>query len=774
MRSSVTLELKGPGIHVGGVRAFFWKLASEFRLAGWAANSSEGILLRLEGSDEQLSSFIRSIPSSVPAAFQLRHVCVLQREPAVPDEKCLPNFSILDPPENTPEVRPDLKACDDCVKEAFDPASRRFCYPFFSCAGCGPAYSLSVRSPFTRRNTSLTAFPMCRDCQTEKDHGDPRHQNSELLACPLCGPQFFLLDMYGDLITDSNPLCQAREALSHGEILAVQSLYGGFQLFTDALNPDTIQRLRRKRKLPNRPLCVIIRTLETVRKFCVCSEEEARLLSSPEAPFLLLRKKPDCSLPELISPDTDTLAVGLPSSLQEKLLFEHQGDPGLPPPFEVLVTCGDNRPGKAECQDIDDVFNRLMAYTDKFLCHDLKTGHTCQSSICEIYQGRTFFHRRARGYVPKSIVIKNSLPRIVGAFGCDSRAAVALGVRDRIIPSQAFGSLDGGNETAVLADMLERFTCLFDQVPELMVCDMDRDSFSARACTDFADLHDLPLITVQTHHAHALACMAEHSLKHALALVMNGGSPGPDGSIWGAECLEARMDGFSRLASFRPLPLTRGRPARLFLAYLIAAHADPSDELLSRIGADRAEYELWRNQPGLHPMPNCSPFLLANAVCAGLGIISDFCSYPERALLLLRKYAGRFTAGTRIPDNISIEFQFKYSEENGFRQIDWTDTMLNLARIRTVSESDKILFAEAFYNALAESMLAMSLFAESRTGLRDIVLSGSMFLDPILCAKTRARLESRSFKVFTHVNLAGDESCVPVGQVYAAGETAEN
>ena len=100
--------------------------------------------------------------------------------------------------------------------------------------------------------------------------------------------------------------------------------------------------------------------------------------------------------------------------------------------------------------------------------------------------------------------------------------------------------------------------------------------------------------------------------------------------------------------------------------------------------------------------------------------------------------------------------------------------MLNLSRIRTVSESDKVLFAEAFYNALAESMLAMSLFAESRTGLRDIVLSGSLFLDPILCAKTRARLESRSFKVFTHVNLAGDESCVPVGQVYAAGETAEN
>ena len=773
MKSSVTLELKGPGIRAGGVRAFFWTLVSKLRLAGWAAKSKEGILLRLEGNDEQLSSFIRSLPSSVPGSFRLRSVCVIQREPSIPDDKCLQGFRILDSPSVLPEIRPDLMACPDCVKDALDPSSRRFCYPFFSCADCGPGYSLAIRSPFTRQNSSLTAFPLCADCREDRKLGEPRLQHAELLACPRCGPQFFLLDMYGDLITDSNPLCQAREALHDGEILAVQSLYGGFQLFADALNSDTIQRLRRKRKLPTRPLCVVMRDLETVRKFCVCSDDEARLLSSPETPQVILRKRPDCTLPEMISPDTDTLAVGLPSSLPEKLLFEHQGGPGMPPPFEVLVTCGDNRPGKAECQDIDDIFNRLMAFTDKFLCHDLKTGLACQPSICEIYQGRTFFHRRARGDVPRSIVVKERFPRVVGAFGCDSHAAVALGAGNCIVPSQPLGSLESKKQASVLLDMFERFTWLFDQVPDIMVCDMDRNSFSARACTDFADQHDLPLITVQTHHAHALACMAEHHLNHSLALVMNGGSIGPDGSVWGSECIEARMDGFSRMASFRPHPLTRGRPARLFLAYLIASHVEPSDELLGRLGADRSEYELWRNQAGSNCVPNCSPLLLVNAVCAGLGIISDFCTYSDRALLLLRRYASRYTPGTPIPDNISVEFQFKYSEENGFRQIDWTDTMLSLSRIRNISENDKVLFAQAFYNALAESMLAMSLFAETRTGLREVVLSGSLFQDPILCAKTRARLESRSFKVFTHVNLAGDESCVPVGQVYAAGEAAD-
>ena len=772
MKSSVTLELKG-AVHSGGVRAFFWKLAAETGLTGWIANSKEGVLLRLEGFDKQLSSFIRSLPVLVPGAFRLRSVCVIQREPSVPDDKCLPSFRILDPAGGSPEILPDRMVCDTCVAEALEPSSRRYCYPFFSCADCGPCYSLALRSPFLRRNTSLTAFPICADCQEDKNTGVPRYRDSELLACPRCGPQLFLLDMYGDLVTDANPLCQAREALQNGEILAVQSLYGGFQLFADALNPDTVLRLRRKRKLPTRPLCVMMRNLEIVRKYCECSEEEARLMASPETPLLLLRKKPDCSLPDLISPDTDMLAVGLPSSLLEKLLFEHQGNPGLPHPFDVLVSCGDNRPGMAECQEIDEIFNRLMAFTDKFLCHDLKTGYSCPPSICEIYQGRTIFHRRARGYVPRSIVVKDHFQRIAGAFGCDARAAVAMGIRNRIIPSQALGALDGENETAVLRDMFERFTWLFDQVPDIMACDMNRDSLSAKACADFADLHGLPLVTVQTHHAHALACMAEHSLKHSLALVFNNGSAGPDGSIWGSECLDARLDGFSRLAAFRPFPLAKGRPAKLFLAFLIGNHVEPSDDLLNRLGVDRAEYEQWRNQPVQNSVPNCSPMLLVNAVCAGLGIISDFSTYPDRALLLLRKYASRFNAG-EVPDNISIQFRFKYSEENGFRQIDWTDTMLNLARFSKISETDKVLFAEAFYNALAESMLAMSLFAESRTGLREIVLSGSMFQDPILCAKTRARLESRSFAVFTHVDLACDESCVPVGQVYAAGEAAES
>ncbi|MBQ9338528.1 MAG: carbamoyltransferase HypF [Lentisphaeria bacterium] len=772
MKNMVRLELQG-AVHTGGVRPFFWKIAAEAGLTGWVANSDNGVALQIEGEDKQISSFIRSLPSTVPGAFRLRSICVVKRETDVPDKNCHPSFRIADLSRTVLEIRPDYAPCPDCIREALDPKGRRYCYPFSSCARCGPQYSFALRSPFARRNTSLTAFPMCAECAAEQKNGaDAHHHGSEMLSCPRCGPQFFLLDMYGDLVSDVNPLCMGREAIRNGELLAFQSLYGGFQLFADAFNADTVQRLRRKRHLPDRPLCVMVRNVETVRKYCICSEQELQLLQSPAAPVVILRKRPDCTLPEIISPDTDTIAVGLPPSLPEKLLFEHCPDPSSPP-FEVLVTCGDNRPGRAECLDIDEVFNRLMAFTDKFLCHDLKTGHACPPSICEVRNGRTIFHRRARGYVPQGIDLPFRLARNVGAFGCDRQAAVALGLQNRIIPSQALGRLDGQMETAVLLNMFERFTYLFDQVPDIMACDMDRNSFSAQACADFADLHGLPLVTVQTHHAHALACMAEHGLKHALALVLNGGSTGPDGIEWGSECLDVRLDGFSRLAAFRPGFFDRKRPARSFLDHLIANGAEPDDALLARVGVARAEFELWKRQHHASGVLTHSAMRLINAVCTAIGIAPDFCTYSDRCLLILRKYAMRSELAD-IPENIAGQFHFDFRGDDDFRLVDWSAAVLNLSRLSGLSEDEKSLYAGAFYNALAESMLTMALFAQSRTRLKEIVLSGSLFQDPLLREKTAAKLQSRSFKVFTHIYLPGDESCVPVGQAYAAGLSANN
>ena len=775
MKNSATFELQGTYIRSGGFRPFFWKIAAEANLTGWISNSEKGVLFCIEGTDEQISSFIRSMPATVPGAFRLTSVSLIKRKTNLPESKQNNSFRIINseydlPPQTIP---PDRAPCIACSMETLNPSSNRFSYAFSNCALCGPGYSYALRTPFIRRNTSLTAFPVCADCKQDcENENDRHHAGSETLTCPKCGPQFFLLDMYGELVTDDNPLCIARDSIQKGEIVALQSLYGGFQLFTNAFNVDTIQRLRRKRKLPDRPLSLIARNTEVIRKYCICSEEELRLLASPAAPVMILKRKKNIAdpLPQEISPDTDTLAVALPSSLPEKLIFEHIGYES-PEPFDILVTCGDNRPGKAECLDIDEIFNRLMAFTDKFLCHDLNTSHPCPPSILTMCGEKPLFLRRARGYVPEEVRITKKLSRTVGAFGSDAQAAVALAFDNRIVPSQAVGSIESGTETGILDDLFERFTYLFDRVPDIMACDMDQDSYSARACADFADLHGLPLITVQSHHAHALACMAEHGLQHALAIVFNGGSAGPDGTLWGAECLEARMDGFSRFASFQPSVSDNNRPARLFLERLAEKQITASPPLLTRLGVDESEYRQWQKrllsyngQKQTH-----SALRLINTVCAGIGIAPDFCTYPDRCLLILRKYAEMYDRTQPIPEEISSIFRFELHDENRFRLIDWNPCFINLSRLDNIPEEIKPVYAAAFYQALSESILAMCLFAESESGIREIVLSGSVFSDPVLRMETEKLLTLRNFKVYTHEQLPCDESCIPAGQAYAAG-----
>ena len=784
MRRSILFELKG-NLHVGGFRPFMWKIASEAGLSGWIANSEQGVLLRLEGEEEQISEFIRKIPSAVPNAFYMKEIRLVRREPSGPLDLRNIGFRVTGEDNKVPLINPDKAPCPKCVAEAETPASRRFTYPFSSCFICGPTYSFALRTPFVRKNTSMTAFPMCSDCKNEKnDTHDIHHYASETLACPKCGPQVFLLDMYGELIDDAIPMCRAQEGLHKGEILAVQSIYGGFLLCADAFNADTVMRLRRKKKLPDRPLSLLARNIEVVKRYFECSPEEERLLASPIAPVVILKRRADVGdlnpLPALISPDTDTLGVGLPPSLLEKLLFDHDANPCGLPGFDFLVTCGDNRPGKAECLDIDEIFNRLMAFTDKFLCHDLKTGHACPASICTVHNGRTRIWRRSRGYVPQGIPFNGTLPRNVGAFGTDVSAAIAFGTGGEIMPSQGIGTLESREAASILSEVLERFMYLTDRVPDLIVCDMDKESFSAREAAAFAEKHSLPLVTVQAHHAHALTCMAEHGLRHALALVFNGGGYGPDGTEWGAECLESRLDGFCRFASFsgRYRLETKDaqlRPAKLFLERLIEIGREPSTALLERLRVDRSEYELWKKiyPDGRH---NCifshAAVRLYDAVCAGIGIAPDFCTYDMRCLLILNKYAARCPASPEeIPERIRNLFAFDVREEERYSVIDWSRTFLNLAEIEPPREDELPLYAKAFYAALADAGLAMVSYASRFSLERAVVLSGTLFMDEILSDATERLLTAHGYTVYQHEKTPADESGICTGQAYAAGMT---
>ncbi|MBO5725144.1 MAG: carbamoyltransferase HypF [Lentisphaeria bacterium] len=776
MRSGIIFRLAG-NTRIGGFKSFFWDLAAENALTGWIRDSENGAELYLQGEDDQIRDFIRLLPSQVPGAFRLRSISILKRQAVIPEDEYCNSFVVLPEKEGeqVPDVKPDRKPCEKCIAESRDPAQRRFEHPFFSCRDCGPVYSSALRTPFVRQNTVLTAFPPCPECKKEQeDKSDLLHYASEGLSCPECGPRYFMLDMYGDLVMEDHVLQEGQKALKAGSIVALQSIYGGFQIFADAFDEEVISHLRRKRKLADRPLCLMARNMEVIRKICICSKEEEDLLQSDAAPVVLLqrRKDPELSLSPNIAPGCRFLAVSLPTSMPEVLFFRGTG--GEENVLDLAVTCGDNPPGKAECGDVDEIFNRLMSFTDCFLCHDMKTPHPCPGSIVMLHEGRVLFIRKARGYVPEGIKLATAVNRCVGAFGCDAQASVALGIGKKILHSQSLGQMTKTTHAQILQDLFERFCSLFDRVPEIMACDMDSDTLSARLCNAYAEKHNLLLVTIQTHHAHALACMAEHHLTRALGIVMNDGSMGPDGEEWGSECLDARLDGFSRIASFKAVSKHNSRPARLFLESLAALQEEHAPEsLLSRLGVDLQEYTLWRKQMSHQEnLQTHSALKVINTVCAGMGIAPDFATYPMHCMTLLEDYVSKYPQGVEIPSHIKNAFTFRMQEENGIMVLDWTGTILNLSKFQTISEEEKPFFARAFYDAFSCGIIAMSIHARERTSVNDLVLSGSLFLNSILLSTVHHQLEANGFRVYLHQQSACDESCVPIGQAYAAGLTA--
>src|SRR5581483_6610417 len=58
-------------------------------------------------------------------------------------------------------VSADIGTCSDCLRELFDPADRRYLYPFINCTNCGPRFSIIEALPYDRPNTTMQRFGMC-------------------------------------------------------------------------------------------------------------------------------------------------------------------------------------------------------------------------------------------------------------------------------------------------------------------------------------------------------------------------------------------------------------------------------------------------------------------------------------------------------------------------------------------------------------------------------------------------------------------------------------
>ena len=322
--------MKTLGIHITGIvqgvgfRPFVYREAVVRGLSGWVLNAGDGVHIEAQGAEDALRSFVHAMRSAAPAAARVEQIAVEEREG--PSAALVAGaFRIIASDaatEHTTLVSPDIATCPDCLGELFDPADRRYHYPFINCTNCGPRYTIIRQLPYDRAQTSMADFPLCPACAAE--YADPldRRFHAQPNACFACGPHLTWRShgdaetLIGiDLAASDDIIERCAERIAQGGIVAIKGL-GGFHLACNAADERAVAELRRRKRRSNKPLAIMVRDLAAAEALCHVDGTERELLIGTIRPIVLLRRRTEAA-PSSAPCNTATLCPQVAGDLPE-------------------------------------------------------------------------------------------------------------------------------------------------------------------------------------------------------------------------------------------------------------------------------------------------------------------------------------------------------------------------------------------------------------------------------------------------------------------------
>lgn len=804
MSKLARMAIRIQGIVQGvGFRPFIFTLAGEYALSGWVTNDSAGVLLEVEGPAERVSGFLAAIPLRVPPLARIDRIETSSLEPQGDR-----GFTIRET-DRSERVRtliaPDMATCDDCLRELFDPADRRYLYPFINCTNCGPRFTIIEEMPYDRPFTTMREFAMCPSCDGE--YHNPRHRrfHAQPNACPACGPQVRLTDAEGAEVPVremgephwAGTVRVAREMLKCGKIVGVKGI-GGYHLVCDGSNAGAVSRLRKRKHRPDRPLAVMMPDLESVHRYCrVCTEEE-NLLQGPERPVLLLewKKKGKDGLAENVAPGQSRLGVMLPYTPLHHLLFDGE--------IAVLVMTSGNISGEPILYDDAEAVARLGQIADYFLLHNRRIVRPCDDSVQRV-DDRPVMIRRSRGYAPMSLTVKGSGGEVILAAGGELKNTFALARGEQVFLSQHIGDLKTRNSLHHYRRMIEEMTHLLELEPTVVAYDLHPGYLSARHVLERFP-HCRP-IGVQHHHAHVAGCMAEWGLDGpVIGISFDGTGYGTDGKIWGGEILIAAPDDFQRYAHLRYIPLPGGdqavhEPWRMGAAYLEYAFpgGNRMDDLPIGSWVEPAQWALLRQmmEKGVQSPETSSMGRLFDAIAAILGIRGHV-TFEGQAAMELEELAENgmgvsYPFAVVGPDPTGTVTRVGHprepapAETGGSRPagagsgacgpfpVKEVPRIIDLLpMIRAIAADlrmgvERRVVARRFHGTVVEVVRVMAVQIRREYGLTDVVLSGGVFQNRLLSMGLTKRLEADGFTVYRPQRVPANDGGLALGQAYAAG-----
>ena len=749
VRQGCHIEIDGT-VQGVGFRPWVYRVARELGLTGRVRNHSQGVSIDAFGDVAALRRFSEVLRAPPPPA----DVQSLSSRP-IPAE-ALDAFSIVesaDGGERRISIPADLATCPRCVQEIFDPDDRRADYPFTNCTGCGPRFTIAEDVPYDRSATTMRTFQLCDDCAREYRDPEDRRFHAEPNACPRCGPRLRLTDSSGRAMT-GEPLMEAARALRAGCIVAVKGV-GGFHLACDATRDSVVRRLRQRKRREEKPFAVMVRDLEDARRLAEISAQEARLLCSPRAPIVLVRRRRDSVLAAEVAPRNPLVGLLLAYSPLHHLLLARTRLP-------LVMTSGNLSDEPIAYRDAEAI-ERLGCIADFFLLHDREIATRCDDSVARVVADKPLLIRRSRGYVPSPIRLARPVRRPVIACGGQLKNTFCLAVDDMAVLGPHVGDLDGAGALESLDQAITRMERFLGVEPRIAAHDLHPDYGSTRYALDRGEPHK---IGVQHHHAHVASALAEHGISGpVLGVAYDGTGYGLDGTAWGGELLLADMVRFERIATLRPIPLAGGEQAirevwRLALALLddVFGGAPPLGALplFSTIGGEqvaRVRQIVARriNSPLAH----------------GIGRLFD-----AVGALVLGRTNSRFEGQIALEWNVAAEpdehsrYRFAIDRERTPWELDLRPMVREIVGDLLAGRPAGEISA-AFHNTLAVATAALVHTAATRHGHLPVVLTGGCFQNDRLAEQVQAELSGR-FDVLLHGEVPPGDGGLALGQAVVA------
>ncbi|MBL8217393.1 MAG: carbamoyltransferase HypF [Bryobacterales bacterium] len=710
-----------------GFRPFAFRLATELELAGWVRNSAQGAVVEVEGEAAVLAEFVRRLHAEKPRACW-----IAGQERSVLQPRGWTGFHIEESEAAAGKsafLLPDLATCPECLAEIQRPGERRYGYAFTNCTNCGPRYTILTGIPYDRPQTTMAGFPLCSACEAE--YRDPRDRrfHAQPVACPICGPR---LDV---------PVADAAAALREGRIVALKGV-GGFQLLCDARSAEAVARLRERKHREQKPLAVMFPSIGAVRAGAEVSAAEEVLLRGPAAPIVLLRTTAHGLLAPNVCGASPYIGAMLPYSPLHHLLLEACG-------FPLVATSG-NRSDEPIAIDNDEAHERLAGIADVFVTHNRPIARPCDDSVVRVSDRGEIVIRRARGYAPLPVLVRDPLPRVL-ALGAHLKSTVAIALGRQVHLSQHIGDLETAEAFHHFQRTIADLCRLYEFEPELVACDMHPGYLS----TQHAPTLGLPVVRLQHHMAHVAACAAENDVDEPyLGVAWDGTGYGTDGTIWGSEFFLVDDGDYRRVAHLRPFRLPGGESAirdcrRTALSLLHEAGLP-----VEAAGLEPAQVRLLRQmlQQGVNSPITTSAGRLFDAVAALSGAATTNAFEGQAPMHLEAAILGSETADA---------YPHPLRNTGGTLVLDWAPMLEELLASREDAPRRFHLTLAAWITAVAREL-----------AVPRVVLSGGCFQNAWLTNAAIARLESAGHRVFTHQRVPPNDGGIALGQAVLAGAHA--